>query len=132
MLKASLGPIISTPAFDRISVVLSDRTHLPRSRPRSMTIIRSRNMRNCVARQKLQDAAAYHASAPQRHSRASLFFQSLASLTQVPWAAVFCNPRRGVSRRPIPAASRARQPHALKRRSAGLRTPAGPRLSTWV
>ena len=50
-----------------------------------------------------------------------------------PTAAVFCNP----TTRYIPSAypgrhSRVREAHALKSRSAGLRTPAGPRLNTCV
>ena len=72
-------------------------------------------MRNCVARQKLQGAAAYRGSARQRHSRTSLFFQSLAGLTRVPWAAVLCN----TTSRCIPSAypgrhSRVREPHAFE------------------
>jgi len=66
-----------------------------KSLPRGLTIIRSRIRRNCVARQNLQRAAAYHGSAHQCCSPTSLFLQQLAARS-VPWG-------RGVWRRHVAA-----------------------------
>ncbi|PYO54979.1 MAG: hypothetical protein DMD83_21260 [Candidatus Rokuibacteriota bacterium] len=72
---------------------------------------------------KVQDVNAFYRLRPCRHLQANAG----------PPAAVFCS---ATSRR-IPSAypgghSRGGTPHALNSRSAGLRTPAGPRLSTCV
>jgi hypothetical protein len=81
-------------------------------------------------RPQVQRVAHLHRSVD--HSRLPVL-PVTCKLTRAPGAAVFCS---ATSRR-IPWAysgihSRARGPHALKGRSAGLRTPAGPRLSTCV
>ena len=101
--------------------------------PVRRTIIRSRSMRNRVARAR---AAACRSLSRIRISALLACLPVLSvtcKLTRAPGGRCSAAPRRGVSCRPIPEGiAGARRPHALKSRSAGLRTPAGPRLSTCV